>query len=281
MAQMKWTYVADSGQQYRVVLYHGSRSGHVLVTVNQKVSIVDFYVRNTKSYQILLEDELFLLELEKGPKGFGYAFAIDKQADTDRNKARRKQKNRSIVWIVLGALVFFGIAGSIAAALMSWQERLTLRKNMPLLDEIGEITYGRVAREEDGNWTLYFTEGPMIYPLELDSTSVKIAGLRSGDDQGVLYLKGNPKVNRVAWDHSGPLRAARLLDAWMQKWPLDDAVRKACLLRALKGNLELLTHPEAPWLHAHGGRFSDWISNQNISVRARLEAECGSIEELE
>ena len=43
MAQLNWTYVADSGQQYRVVLYHGTRSGHVLVTVNQKVSIVDFF----------------------------------------------------------------------------------------------------------------------------------------------------------------------------------------------------------------------------------------------
>ncbi len=281
MAQLNWTYVADSGQQYRVVLYHGGRSGHVMVTVNQKISIVDFYVRDTKSYQMLLEDELFLLELEKGPNGFGYAFAIDKLADTDRNKARQARRRRSAFYVVLGALVFFGIAGGLAVWMMSWQEQLTLRKNLPLLEEIGEVTYGRVARSDDGNWMLYFTEGPMIYELKLDASSVRIAGLRTGDDQGVLYLKGNPKVNRVAWEHCGPLRASRLLDGWMKKWSLEDLDQKECIHQTLKANTEWLTHPEAPWLQAHGGRFADWLSNQNISVRARLEAECGTLKEVE
>lgn len=281
MAQLNWTYVADSGQQYRVVLYHGTRSGHVLVTVNQKVSIVDFYVRDTKSYQIMLEDELFLLELEKGPTGFGYAFAIDQLADTDRNKARRVQKNRSVVWIVLGALLFFGIAGSLAAWMMSWQEGLTRRKNLPLLDEIGEITYGRVARDDHGAWTLYYTGGPMVYQLALDSSAVRAAGLRPGDDQGVLFLRGNPRVSRVDWGHPGPLRAERLLDAWMDRWSSVDPSIKACLQQAIRQNRDWLTDPAAPWLGAPGIRWTDWLDNQNISVRSRLEASCGPLPRVE
>lgn len=249
----------------------------MLVTVNQKVSIVDFYVRDTKSYQIMLEDELFLLELEKGANGFGYAFAIDKQADTDRNKARRVQKNRSVVWIVLGALAFFGIAGGLAAWVMTWQEGLTLKKNLPLLDEIGVITYGRVAQDNEGTWTLYFTEGPMVYEIELDRSAVHTAGLHPGDDQGVVYLKGNPKVNRVDWGHPGPLRSGRLLGTWMDRWSIGDPALKSCLEQEIRRNPEWLTDPAAPWLLAGGGGLTDWLAGQNISVRARLEASCGPL----
>ncbi len=281
MSQLQWTYVADSGQQYHVVLHHGGRSGHVLVTVNQKVSIIDFYVRKTKSYNILLEDELFLLELEKGPKGFGYAFAIDKQADTERNKARRKLKNRSIVWITLGVLVFFGIVGSLAAGMMNWQERLTLKRNLPLLDEIGEVTYGRVARQDDGSWTLFFTEGPMIYELALDSSEARMARLQQGDDQGVRYLKGNPKVCRVDWAYCGPQRASRLLALWMENWEVDPPEKKECLRQAILENRGWLTHPDAPWLRANGGTWADWLALHHVSVREGLDAKCGSIQEVE
>lgn len=280
MAQLNWTYVADSGQQYRVVLYHGGRSGHVLVTVNQKVSIVDFYVRDSKSYQILLEDELFLLELEKGPTGFGYAFAIDTVADTDRNRTRRIQKKRQAVWIVMGALVFFGIAGSLATLLMNWQENRTLKKNLPLLDEIGEVAYGRVAQQKDGSWTLFFTEGPMIYKMELDASAVKIAGLKQGDDQGVVYLKGNPKVNRVSWAHPGPTRSRRLLESWMSEWNVLDERVKDCLIRALLEKTEWLTQPDAPWIRP-GRSWTEWLGDQPVSMRARLETACGPVTEID
>lgn len=275
MAQLNWTYVADSGQQYRVVLYHGGRSGHVLVTVNQKVSIVDFYVRDTKTYQILLEDELFLLELVKEPNGFEYAFVIDKVADTDRNKARRIQKKRQTVWVVIGALAFFAIAGSLAMLLMNWQESVSIRKNVHLLEELGDVAYGRLGKDDNGIWHLYFTEGPMIYELELDARSVRAAGLQIGDDQGVLFLKGNPKVCRVAWEYFGPDRARRLFEKWIGSWEVDP-VLKSCVYRFVIGHREWLTHPEAPWLHSQSGGWSTWLGNQNISFRALLRTECGS-----
>ena len=121
----------------------------------------------------------------------------------------------------------------------------------------------------------------MVYQLALDSSAVRAAGLRPGDDQGVLFLRGNPRVSRVDWGHPGPLRAERSLDAWMDRWSSVDPSLKACLQQAIRQNRDWLTDPAAPWLGAPGSRWNDWLDNQNISVRSRLEASCGPLPRVE
>ena len=273
MAQMKWTYVADSGEQYRVVLFHGRRTGHVLVTVNQKVSIVDFFVRDSKSYQIMLEDELFLLELEKGESGFGYAFAIDQFADTVKNRARNIDRKRQALWVILGAVVFFGSAVLIMMWMKGYQEELTRNKNLPLLAEIGVVTIGRISIEGPNSWVLHFSAGPEVYHIKLDTVKSGLAQVKTGDDFGVVFLQGNPKVNQINWDKPGPERSNRLLMEWA-RGGLRSIVDIPCLVEHVAENESIMCNPRAPWQIEAGGSVSTWLSDQDEAFQTQISERC-------
>ena len=65
MGQLRWTYLGDSGQQYKVGLYHGENSGHLLLYVNSSPVLIDFSVSDSKKYSLFIGDELCDLVLEQ------------------------------------------------------------------------------------------------------------------------------------------------------------------------------------------------------------------------
>ena len=93
MSQIRWTYVDDDRKKYHVGLYHGDRSGHLLIHCNAKIVVIDFHVRNTKKYTFYINDELFDVHVERKNGRFAYSFEIDEHTRTPRN-IRRQQMNR-------------------------------------------------------------------------------------------------------------------------------------------------------------------------------------------
>ena len=57
MAQMNWIYLDDRGGRHSIGLYHGDRSGHMLIHCNRKIIQIDFSVKETKTYSFFVEDE--------------------------------------------------------------------------------------------------------------------------------------------------------------------------------------------------------------------------------
>lgn len=94
MSQIRWTYVDDYRRKYHVGLYHGDRTGHLVIHCNSRILVIDFHVRDTKKYSFFINDELFDVHVERQNGKFAYSFEIDEHTRTPRN-LRRKKVNRS------------------------------------------------------------------------------------------------------------------------------------------------------------------------------------------
>ncbi|MBL7827132.1 MAG: hypothetical protein JNJ57_10905 [Saprospiraceae bacterium] len=118
MAQINWIFLDDNGGRHRVGLYHGDRSGHLMIHCNMRVVQIDFSVHDSKTYSFFIEDEFIEIIVEKMKTGgFGYEFKINKTVDTPKNRVRRieNKQNLTKLWIfiagfvVIIAAVFFGL----------------------------------------------------------------------------------------------------------------------------------------------------------------------------
>jgi len=95
MAQVSWVYLDDFGGRHRIGLYHGDRSGHLLLHCDALIVQVDFSVKETRRYSFFVEDELCEVSVVKEPQGFSYDFQVNKKLDTPRNRLRRSDERRT------------------------------------------------------------------------------------------------------------------------------------------------------------------------------------------
>ncbi len=95
MAQVSWVYLDDFGGRHRIGLYHGDRTGHLLLHCDALIVQVDFSVKESRTYSFFVEDELCEVSVVKEPKGFSYDFQVNKKLDTPRNRLRRSDERRT------------------------------------------------------------------------------------------------------------------------------------------------------------------------------------------
>lgn len=69
MAQIAWNVRASNGVLFAVGLFHGDETGHVMLYCNNQVVQLDFSVQSSKSYTLLLNEELCTLYIDKAPNG--------------------------------------------------------------------------------------------------------------------------------------------------------------------------------------------------------------------
>lgn len=271
---MHWTYVGDSGTPYKVTLYHGPQSGHVLVVVNGKVSIIDFFVRESRNYSLMLEDELMQVEIEKGVEGYSYGFVIDEDADTQRNRERRRVALRRNGWIALSALVGLGLFLWLVVALYHRQEARLTREAMPWLHERGMVTLARFGQGTKGEPLWYYAVRKQVLTLPDIAWPDTLSPLRHGDEVLVYYLPRKPTVARLEPSRPGPRRSRRLLHAWWAgqkdgRW--DREWLDTCLLPALLEDSLLTGHANAPWHRQPAPEREAWLAaQQDLISRAGM-----------
>ena len=109
MAQVSWVYLDDFGGQHRVGLYHGDRTGHVLLHCDLRIVQVDFSVKEPCTYSFFVEDELCQVSIFKEKTGYSYDFQVNKKIDTPRNRLRKEddRRNRKYIAIMLAGFVVF------------------------------------------------------------------------------------------------------------------------------------------------------------------------------
>lgn len=108
MSQLNWTLVDDFDGIYEVGLYHGDKSKHVLIYVNEKPVIVDFNINETKKYSFYVGHELCDLRIVKESDTYTYSFIPNKTIATPLNQARSLQ-NKKYKWYIVAivcALIF-------------------------------------------------------------------------------------------------------------------------------------------------------------------------------
>ncbi|MEZ4988392.1 MAG: hypothetical protein R2795_25765 [Saprospiraceae bacterium] len=117
MAQQHWTIPGIYGQTYLIGMYHGEESGHLMVHCNNKVLLVDFGVKEPKTFPFFLDEELFELVIEKNNGRYAYQITHNGEIDSPRNRVmkelEREGKWRSkimaimmLVLAVMGAIIY-------------------------------------------------------------------------------------------------------------------------------------------------------------------------------
>ncbi len=208
MAQFNWTYVSDTGRQHVVGLFHGERTGHLLVHCNSRVLLIDFHVLQSKNYSFFIDEELFNLNLERKENRFYYNFEINKEADTPHNLKRRKTEQKHLkhglallgVLALFVALIFFG---------------LRYHHNNPdnaergaLLDENGRPAIARIDFSPNGTGPVsvryaYVAEGRAYEGASRLSSTLLDNGmlLEPGDEFVLHYAAGRPSVHEIDFQH--------------------------------------------------------------------------------
>lgn len=225
MAQMNWIFLDDRGGRHRVGLYHGDRSGHVMIHCNMRVVQIDFSVKETRTYSFFIEDELCELIIERLKDGnFGYEFRVNKTVDTPRNRIRKVQMRQDMknLWLFIGGVV---VVLGVAFFTLRWygrrqeMERMAISSmlhgvtgsNVHALGEDGQLAYARLQMgmiNGQPSVTYSFktadsTEISSDFPVP-DTGQVLLKNgfpLSNGDVFAVYYLPFKPQVHRIELLH--------------------------------------------------------------------------------
>ena len=106
MAQIRWLYASPSLKQYRIGLYHGDKSRHVLLYINNRISVIDFSVKEDKTYSFFIEEEFCELSMRKEATHWSYDFLINTEILTPANVIRRKREVRYLIYGVAFLILF-------------------------------------------------------------------------------------------------------------------------------------------------------------------------------
>ncbi|MCB0654428.1 MAG: hypothetical protein KDC85_24320 [Saprospiraceae bacterium] len=135
MAQFRWSYLSPQGKRHIVGIFHGERTGHLMIYVNSKVVQIDFKVFEDKLYSFFIDEELCEVSVEKKGERFSYEFKLNKDADTPLNRRRkafnRVNRNRIIA-------LFVGLALFITLGLVfgSYQKRKREKEKQERLETL-------------------------------------------------------------------------------------------------------------------------------------------------
>lgn len=212
MAQLGWTVLGSQGRQFKIGLYHGEESGHLVVHCNARILMVDFGVKASKSYSFFLEDELIELKIEQVADGFQYACDLNTEADTPLNRRRQaveKKHWRWVGWVALSMVAFVALAIWLirpGGSDQDWQAR-----QERLLSGEGATAKMRL-REDNGRWYYSFLADDQVMEgrlLSQDTFNPFRFSLQDGDEHQIRYLPDHPKQFVIDWAKPTPRQLQR------------------------------------------------------------------------
>jgi len=103
LAQESWNIKDPFGYEYNVGMYHGDRTGHLLIYVNGEPVIIDFGVEDSKSYSLVVGTVLYDLILKKVGLNFDYDFKRN-EAYIEELQEKRKEEEEGEKVILLVAI---------------------------------------------------------------------------------------------------------------------------------------------------------------------------------
>lgn len=205
MGQFNWTYLGDNGKKFDVGLFHGARTGHLLIHCNKKVVQIDFNVRDSKTYSFFIEEELCEIEIERKENKFSYEFHINQQVDTPRNRERKKREKK--YW--KQSLIFFGLILSCACLFafgFIWHNSSVGEQEINhLLASNGQETLAKVFLKSEGEEGIEFNysfvaNGNSYQSDIIQKNSILLEHgmpLESGDEFVVRYVQGRPNLHEI------------------------------------------------------------------------------------
>lgn len=207
MAQRNWLYLGETGRRYNVGMFHGDRTGHVLILCNSRIVLIDFSVQQSKQYSFFIDDELFEFSINRQHDRYAYECNINEEADTPRNRIRKEQKKndyrKTVALLTCFALVILGVLG-FAMAASAPPSPFDLQA---ALDQRGHTAIARVFVDPPTSQTgalkveyAYIADGHTHeFQRSLSLTNVNGFPLRSGDEFMISYLPERPELHEIQW----------------------------------------------------------------------------------
>jgi hypothetical protein len=223
VSQYNWTYVGGGGRNYNVTLFHGKRTGHVLILLNAQVIQIDFGVRESKTYSFFIEDEFCQVHLERRGEEMYYFFEIDKKVDTPRNRERRKRDRRHLVQ----TLLFFGglvVVASVVALVFQAYNKKRFEEQWAA-STYSDSTMALVKVDTlPTSWLLSYSfvvgnntySGSAVLQVE-DPAPPNLMPLEEGDEFLVRYYGDHPEFNRIVLDRPSERQLQRYFDRTLSR----------------------------------------------------------------
>ena len=237
MKQFHWNHIDQTGKIHKVGLLHGSRTGHVLIHVNGKISSIDFKVMDSKQYSFFINEELLELNIIRHDDHFEYTMEINEEVKTPLNERRNKERTK----MGFQTFAFFGTLMLIVMIFSAWMVNSDWYKNRQKeetkrLDYIGIFTKAKL-----------FVDGGKVYRysfidrnqnlIEASESIPPTQPLQNGDEYMVRYLPSKPSVNRIFFDKPTEYQKQRTLGKGMriclEKDKTKSEGRCNCILNAL------------------------------------------------
>jgi hypothetical protein len=255
MAQVNWIFLDAQGGRHKVGLFHGDRSGHVLLHCNRSIVQIDFSIKESKTYTFFIEEELVEIHLRLEPNGFfSYEFVLNETADTPRNRIRKVLQKRDLRYIgyTVAGMAIFALALIVFGQI---QERRRISETSlasqaevpPELSAFGRNSTAHIVIFGDegsrkARYSFQIADSSTVSGLirlpDQDETLLPTGfPLANGDAFSVLYLPDNPKVHRIDFhlpERSTVVRYVRLaLDAEVRLHPQRSAEKAMCFLQTV------------------------------------------------
>ena len=201
MGQFQWTVLGQTGKQYKVGIYHGDKSGHLLIYCNAKVVQVDFSVKESKDYSFFIDDEFFELEVEKKDGAFLYGLKLNTTADTPLNNLRKEKEKsdwaKSIIFAIVFILLISGLVWAIpkVRAMQSEADKTQILAEKGV-DGIVEIRFDSI----NGKFNYFFVGKGNAISKKIDKETTNLPfPLSNGDKFPIRFAKNNPELHQVKW----------------------------------------------------------------------------------
>ena len=91
MTKKQWLYLGMQRKRSIIELKHDEKKGHLMVTFNKNILLLDEQVFDKQVYTFYIDEEVCKIRLSKRQGKFHYDFIIDKQINTPLNRKRKKK----------------------------------------------------------------------------------------------------------------------------------------------------------------------------------------------
>lgn len=98
--QRQWSFLDVTGHRYHIGIYHGQDSGHFLMYINNKITIIDFHILQDKSYTLYIGSELFRLNIARIAEG-DFRYDMEPVSTRYHQNQWEKVRDQIIFWIML------------------------------------------------------------------------------------------------------------------------------------------------------------------------------------
>ncbi len=104
MGQQRWKYVDVFGKIFYIGLFHGDESGHLMIYINNRISVIDFHILEEKSYSFVMGPEIVKVKIEKDKtKNPPFSYSISHSEVPRKTPAWEKFRDKMIIWLLVFA----------------------------------------------------------------------------------------------------------------------------------------------------------------------------------